>query len=363
FPLGKLVIVAGVQGVGKSIFTIDMAARVSRGAPWPDDQDHRQPIGSVVLLENEDALGDTVRPRLDKAKADVHRVHAVQGVQEVDHSGQRSFDLQRDLLLLSQLVEELGDVRLVVLDPLNAYMGKNVKPKDETDVRRVLHPLADFAEQYNVTVIGVSHLNKAPNTEAIFRVKDSVAYTATARAVWLVGRDKEDPELRLLLSMKMNLAKPADGLAYRIGDGGQVEWIDGKVDVTAEEVLGEQRKGDDEPGKLEQAVEFLHEALANGSQRATDIIKWATQDNGIAKRTLERAKAKANVKSEMVQGVNGTTWFWSIRQQPAKDPPTHTQGGLGDLGDHPHRQDRQHHQHRQPSVCKGEDGGQGSTDA
>ncbi|MCH8315458.1 MAG: AAA family ATPase [Planctomycetes bacterium] len=187
-PLRKLSLIAGQQGLGKSFLTLDLASRVSTGTPWPDALDDHNPQGNVILLSAEDALADTVRPRLDWAGANVDRIKAIEGVAEVDHTGQRSFDLQRDIYLLSEAVEEIGEVRLIVFDPIDSYLGQNVNPNRGNDIRRVLGPLAELAEHSGAAVVAVAHLNKSPNPNALYRVCGSIAYPTPTREIDIRNR-------------------------------------------------------------------------------------------------------------------------------------------------------------------------------
>lgn len=314
FPLGKFSLVAGTQGLGKSFFVLDMTARISRGTSWPDTPDVENPKGSVILLSAEDAWADTVVPRLNWAGADLSRVKAIDGVAEVDHSGDRLFDIQRDLPRLETLLDDLGDARLIVLDPLDSYLGENVNPNKTTDVRRVLQPLIKLAEEHNVAVIGVAHLNKGADLSALYRVLGSVAYTSIARASWLIAKDPDDPLRRLLLKLKFNLAIAAPNVAFSL-ERGQVLWHPGTVDIDADEAL--RSKGDDDdnaPTRIDEAVTFLRQALSRGSQRSTEVQRWA-KENDIAPSTLKRAKAKLGVESEAKWSGDKTVWYVSLPEE------------------------------------------------
>ena len=318
FPISKLSILAGIPGVGKSFLMLDMAARISTGRPWYDSQDQPNPKGSILLLSAEDGANDTIRPRIDAAGGDPRRIHVVEGVRqprpdqsEAETQDVQAFNLQNDLRLLGGFVNSIDDVRLVIIDPLDAYLGGGVDAHKSADVRRVLHPVARFAEQHCVSVIAVSHLNKTPATTAINKILGSIAFIAAARAGWLVAPDRDDRERRLFLPLKMNLAKPATGLAFRI-EHGEVRWIDEEVDVTADEALAERQDEDEgRSGKLGDAVDFIAKALAEGDQRATDMKTWAKQ-NGITERTLARAKDKLGVVSDPIVGRGKLVWFWSL---------------------------------------------------
>jgi archaellum biogenesis ATPase FlaH len=177
-PLGKLTLLAGDPGLGKSFLTLDMAARVSRGEPWPDDPATLQPVGSVILFSAEDDLADTIRPRLDKADADVSRIMAVEGVQwsdaEHDESGVRHFSLENDLPRLEELITENPGTRLVVIDPISAFCGRTDSHKN-SEVRALLSPLAQLASKHSVAVVADRfNQENIGRLNSIFRKSDFV---------------------------------------------------------------------------------------------------------------------------------------------------------------------------------------------
>ncbi len=214
--IGKLTLLAGDPGLGKSFVTLDMASRVSRGAAWPDDSSASQPAGGVVLISAEDDLADTIRPRLDVHHADVSKIVALEAVTFSDALGnvRREVDLTTDLGHIECAIDAAGDCRLVVIDPVSAFLGGTDSHKN-AEVRSVLARLSDLAEQKRVAVVAVTHLRKGEGA-AIYRAMGSLAFVAAARAAWAVVKDQDDPQKRLLLPMKNNLAPDVDGLAYRI---------------------------------------------------------------------------------------------------------------------------------------------------
>ncbi len=245
--LGKLTLVAGDPGLGKSFLTLDMAARVSTGAGWPDSPGQRTDPGGVVLLSAEDALGDTIRPRLDAAGADVSRIVALEAIRSVGdvrgggRESARAFDLSRDLPTLEEAIRSVGDCRLVVIDPVTAYLG-GVDSHKNADIRGLLAPLGALAERHRVAVVAVTHLNKASGGPAIYRAMGSLAFAAAARAAWAVTKDEPDPRRRLFVPIKNNIAPDTGGLAYRIEPLGVdgcpvVAWEPGPVNVSADDAL------------------------------------------------------------------------------------------------------------------------------
>lgn len=308
-PLGKLTLFVGDPDLGKSFVTIDIAARVSKGSPWPDRQEEANPSGSVVLLQAEDGIADTVRPRLDKAGADVAKVHAITGVKRSDDGSPGEFSLKDDLAKLEAVVEATAETRLVIIDPITAYLGKTDSHRD-ADVRALLAPLAKLAERHQVAVVAIMHLNKTSGTKAMYRPGGSLAFTAAARAAWLFIADKDDSKLRLMLPLKMNIAPDPRGIAYRIVNGA-VSWDSGLVLLSADAALA---ASEDNTRRTERddAKEFLKEFLRDGPRPSTEVLE-AGIAAGITKRTLERAKRDLGVKPEK-EGLGGR-WTWGLPKE------------------------------------------------
>src|SRR5262249_6948625 len=204
-------------GVGKSFVSVDLTARLTVSARWPDGG--LAPRGKAILLTAEDGLADTIRPRLDALGADAASVTALQGIRQ--RGKDRPFVLDSDLEQLRRAIDQTG-ADLVVVDPLSAYLGGADSFKD-ADVRRVLGPLAGLAEQTGVAVLAVLHLTKDSQRIGMYRVQGSIAFVAAARLVLAVTRDRDDEGRRLLLPLKNNLTTPAEGLAFSVDDG-RVVW-------------------------------------------------------------------------------------------------------------------------------------------
>jgi hypothetical protein len=315
-PLGKLTLIAGDPGLGKSFLTLDMAARVSIGRGWPDDFDPGQPPGSVVLFSAEDDLADTIRPRLDKAGADASRIIAVQGVRSSDadngEAGTRHFSLERDLPRLAEVLESNPGVRLVIIDPVSAYCGK-VDSHKNTEIRGLLAPLAELAAKHRVAIVAVTHLNKGAGAKALYRATGSLAFVAAARAVWLVAKDADNPARRLLLPVKMNLCPDPTGMAYSIQDG-MVCWEADPVELTGDDALAaefESPGDNDRRGQCDEAAEWLADTLSGCTVLAKEIPKWA-KNNGITPATLRRAKETLGVISKRIGfGPESRVW-WTL---------------------------------------------------
>jgi hypothetical protein len=336
--LGKLTLIVGDPGLGKSFITLDMAARVSKGLGWPDRPDAPNAPGGVVLLSAEDDLADTIRPRLDAAGADVARIDAMNTIKRFDPALNKDvfepFNLADHLPQLERAIRQIGDARLVIIDPVSAFMGKADSHKN-TEVRGLLAPLSELAARHGVAVIAISHLRKGEGP-AMYRAMGSLAFVAAARAAYAVSRDREDPtgQRRLFLPIKNNLGNDRDGLAYCLDDAFSansqpvVKWETGPVSISADDALSQDGgTGEDDTSELEEAKTWLSDALAAGALPAKDILAQARQ-NGISKRTLDRAKKSLHVTTAKAQGVANGGWSWSL----GDGCPSAGQGKTGDVG-------------------------------
>jgi putative DNA primase/helicase len=319
---GKLTIIAGMPDVNKSTLTLDLTARVTTGGLLPCGEGH-MPLGSVIILTAEDDVADTVRPRLEVAGANLTRVHVITASKATDGKGLRSFDLSQDIARLELATQEIGDVALVVIDPISAYMGKPGKLDSyrSTDVRATLAPLQEAAARCGAAVVGIDHLNKSGAAQAMMRVLGSVAFVAAARAVYVVVRDEEDDARRLMLPAKNNLGKMRTGLAFRVFEKlatsifdayPTIKWEDEPVTMTADEALANKQDGR-KSETAELAKRLIAEALAERSVPAKEIEELAGAKN-ISHRSLDTAKKAMGVVSSKI----GTAWWWSL---PGRDKP------------------------------------------
>jgi len=418
-PSGKLTLVAGDPGLGKSLVALDIAARVTRGLPWPDseeevgsrqeavgsqkEEDSRRqttdgseegiggegrgddgqeeqggnpqgamgrqeagvgsqemadaagstvglsslptafcrlptdretpssPIapatasyggspGNVILLSAEDDVADTIRPRLEAAGADLGRVAVLETVRRPGAAGtaEDAFSLAGDLDALERAIERTGDVRLIVIDPLTAYLGRAGGPGG-SDPRALLTALKRLAQRRRVAILGIMHLNKNAGTSALYRATGRLAFVAAARAVWAVASDPGRPGRHLLLPVKCNLAGPAAGLAFTIQDSPEhpgapvLAWEPGSVLVGADDALAATASvGREGPTARQQAAEWLRELLAPGPVAASQVMAQARLA-GFCMPTLRRAKAILGV--EVYREGYQAPWQWRLPVQ------------------------------------------------
>ncbi len=328
--IGKLTLIAGEPGLGKSQLAVALAAAVTTGGRWPGSDD-RAPLGSVVIFSAEDDPSDTLVPRLVAAGADPARVRIVSAVEGGDgrKKVRRSFNLQTDLDLLEAAMRDLGDVRLVVIDPVTSYLGKGIDGNKNAEVRSVLDPMAEMAVRWRAAVVGVTHFSKGGGASAINRFIGSIAFIAAARAAFVVTADpeSEDPARRLFLPVKNNLAPLGNGLSFRIeqhllDDGNcasAIAWGSDVVTMTAGEILAMASTAADRPARTE-AQDFLRDMLAGGPRPVTDIQADA-ESAGIAWRTINRAKkalgVEAERKAETARGMGAEgRWYWRLPSGP-----------------------------------------------
>ncbi|MBN2701177.1 MAG: AAA family ATPase [Methylothermaceae bacterium] len=310
--LGKLTLFAGDPGLGKSMLSASLAAYVTTLREWPDGAECEHP-GDVVLISAEDDPADTLRPRLDAAGADVSRVHLLEYIEEEtkEKIKRRSFSIA-DVEALDGLMSKIK-AKLIVIDPISAYLDGTDSHKN-ADVRALLTPLADLAASRGVAIVGITHLNKGGGS-AMYRSMGSLAFVAAARAAYMVAKDPDEPERRLILPVKNNLGDDRTGLAYEIvtGENGapMVRFEEGIIETTADEAL----MPDENRSELEDAEEFLLETLKHGERQSTEIIKEAKQA-GIAEKTLRRAKTKLRIKSAK-QEIS-KKWVWRLSESSEK---------------------------------------------
>ena len=322
-PLGKVTMLAGDPGLGKSFFTSQIAAWTTT-TKFPDGATSLRKPGDVVFMSAEDDPNDTIRPRLEKHGADLSRVHIVDGVQRRD--GKRvGLDLDQHLDALEQCVRSLERPRLIVIDPISAYLGQ-VDGNSNAQVRGLLRGLSDIAQRYGPSVLCVSHLSKgnAQMGKAVYRVMGSLAFVAAARVAYYLCEHPDDTTVRCLSVAKANLDVSRAIMSFKISDG-RIAWksMDEPISMRDLEGAGNGGQNGGQHGgpngrqdasrsqrpalEFDRAREFLEECLPMGASASAGALFAAAEEEGLSERSLRRARASMGIVSRKV----GEGWVWT----------------------------------------------------
>jgi putative DNA primase/helicase len=278
---GKHTALAGDPGAGKSSVTIAIAAAFTTGGAWPCGEG-RAPVGNVIVLSAEDGEADTIKPRLVAAGGNPSRVYVISATKHGE--GQRTFNLQADLDLLERAIQEIGDVLLVIIDPVSSYLGK-VDGHKNSEVRGVLEPLSVMAARLGVAILSVTHFSKdgsGKSAKALHRFVGSIAFIGAPRMAFTVMPDPEDATRSLFLHVKNNLAAPPKGLAFRKEQreaapgiiAAAIVWESSYIETTADETLTANDGGGGRTAK-EDAADFLEDLLGRGPIDLLDVEEQA----------------------------------------------------------------------------------------
>jgi hypothetical protein len=342
---GKHTAIAGEPGDGKSQLSVFVAATISRGGEWPCGEG-RAPVGNVIILNAEDGADDTVVPRLIATGAELNRVHIVSAVLEQGGRGRRTFNLQADLALLEQKIAEIGDVALVIIDPISSYMGK-VDGHKNTDVRGALEPLSEMAARLNVAILSITHFSKSGSgnsSKALHRFIGSIAFVGAPRAAFAVIEDSENEGRMLFLHAKNNMASKPQGLAYRLvqtlvdGAAGQsilasyIAWDGAPVVMSADEALRAAEEGANRSAKAD-AMEFLQGALAGAPVPAAEINRMA-REHCLTPKVIRSAREALGVKIERDGFGPGSKSLWSLPARSSIDAQTNHRCPTPELGNY-----------------------------
>lgn len=293
-PFGKLTIIHGDGGEGKTTLILQLAALLSRGEKLPCDSTEREPI-KVIYQTAEDGLGDTIKPRLLADNADCSQIKVI------DES-------EATLTMLDERIEkaivETG-ARALILDPVQAYIGAKVDMNRANEVRAILSQLGRIAGQYRCAIILVGHLNKVQGNKSNYRGLGSIDFQATARSVLIVGRLKDNPQIRVMVQDKSSLAPEGEPIAFELDKENGFRWL-GHYDISADDLLC----GIPREKKSEQAENLILEYLSQGKYPQQALLKKA-QAIGISKRVLDEAKKELNVRSLK----EGSQWYWELPEK------------------------------------------------
>ena len=291
-PLGKITIIQGDPGEGKTTLALAVAAALSCGKMLPGDTEPREPM-NIIYQTAEDGLADTIKPRLEAVNADCSHILVIDESKE-------------ELSMNDERIEEaikLTNAKLVILDPIQAYIGANVDMHRANEIRPVMAKLGRIAETYGCAVVLIGHMNKASGQKCAYRGLGSIDIPAVARSLLIVGKLKNDPSKRVMSHAKSSLAQNGQSLVFQINEHSGLEWC-GTIDLTADQFLED---GGTSVSKLESAKQFLLDILADGAKSQKEI-QSAAEEMDFGNRTLKSAKTALGVKSIKV----GEGWLWQL---------------------------------------------------
>lgn len=309
-PLGRITLLVGRPGEGKSFLTTDMASRVSTGTPWPDGE--KCPQGEIVIVSAEDDPAEVIRPRLDAHHADCTKVHSLSAVRRIDTQGQaseRMFTLE-DVPALETVLLAHPACKLVVIDPIGSFLGGKTDAHRDNEVRSVLAPIARLAVKHGAAILIVAHRRKSQSEHADDLALGSRAFTGIARAVWHLSHDPENKNRKLLLAGKNNLAPEGTGLAFSIGGKPPcISWERDPIEMNANDGLAAEQSESEKPGpgteKRDAAKEWLRERLSAGpapvgdaKEPAPNTLRADVKEAGLSWSTIRRAGDDLGVISE-----------------------------------------------------------------
>ena len=296
-PFGKLTIIQGNPGEGKTYFAMRLAAACTNRKPLPG-METLEPF-NIIYQTAEDGLGDTVKPRLMEAEADLERVLVID-------------DRDTPLTLADERIARAireNNARLVIIDPVQAFLGADVDMNRANEVRPIFRSLGDIAQATGCAIVLIGHLNKAAGTQSTYRGLGSIDITAAVRSLLFIGKLKDSPTTRVLIHEKSSLAPPGQSLAFSLGDEKGFEWI-GAYDITADELLTGTDTAKTE-SKTAQAEMLILELLADGKKMPSAELEKAVNDRGISSRTMRTAKSR--IGDRLVTEKDGTAWVCYLR--------------------------------------------------
>lgn len=302
-PFGKVTIVQGDPGEGKTTMVLQIIAKLTKGEgvlPVDENTETKEKITAtepvnVIYQTAEDGLGDTIKPRLLAAGADCSRVLVID-------------DNEQALTMMDARLEEAiiqTKARLVVLDPIQGFLGVDVDMHRANEIRPLMKRMSVLAEKHHCAIVLIGHMNKNSNGKSSYRGLGSIDFQAAARSVLIVGRVKDDPEIRVVCHVKSSLAPEGKSIAFRLDKETGFKWI-GEYDISADDLLS----GDSRGRKGREAKEFLIEILSDGAMEQAKIAEEA-EHRGIKSKTMWNAKKELKVESVKI----GSQWFWMLPEE------------------------------------------------
>lgn len=297
-PYGKITIIEGDPGEGKTTLVLKLAAALSRGLPLPCDDDKEYEPIHIIYQTAEDGIEDTIKPRLEKAGADCSMIRVID---ETDKELSMTDDRQEQAIIETK-------ARLIILDPIQAYIGATVDMHRANEIRPVLKHLGIIAEKHNCAIILIGHMNKASGSKSTYRGLGSIDIQATARSVLLVARLRDKPNIRIMAHDKSSLAPTGDAIGFEMTEDNGMVCI-GPYDITIDELLsGNEGRG---KKKLDIAENFIKEYFGSNKVIPSNEIMMEAAKRSIKRNTLLSAKKKLGITSDKEKAEDGTIyWTW-----------------------------------------------------
>ncbi len=293
-PYGKVTVVQGDPGEGKTTFVLSLLALLTKGEPLLEEEQGAEPV-NVIYQTAEDGLGDTIKPRLEQAGADLDKVFVI-------NESEESLSMTDERIM--QAVEKTS-AKVVVLDPIQAYLGAGVDMHRANEIRPIFSRLSFLAEKTGCAIILIGHLNKSGGSKSAYRGIGSIDIGAAVRSVLVIGRDKEEKTLRIVAHSKSNLAPEGQSIAFELNPETGFQWR-GYCETTVDDLLS--GKGST-INKTTQAENLLKEILAETDLTFEEVKKYA-DEIGVSHRTLMTAKKNIGVDSTR----KGSKWYWSFQE-------------------------------------------------
>lgn len=293
-PYGKITIIQGDPGEGKTTLILNLAAMLSRGKKLPESASINEPI-NIIYQTAEDGLSDTVKPRLEAAKADSKRIMVVD---------ETNAELSMTDTRLEKAISQVN-AKMVILDPLQAYIGSSVDMHRANEIRPVMKHLADIAQKYQCAIILIGHMNKSMGMKSSYRGLGSIDIPASARSVLLVGRIKDNPTIRVMAQIKSSLAPEGKPIAFELNKETGFSFI-GKYNISVEDLLN----GTSTISKVKQAETLIMDMLSDGNAKPQKQLQQQAKLRNISERTLNEAKKNLGIKSFR----NNNVWYWKLSQ-------------------------------------------------
>ncbi len=301
-PYGKITLIQGDPGDGKTTFILSVAALLTNGDAMPNTEGTTEPV-TIIYQTAEDGLSDTIKPRLVEVGADCSRVIVID---ESEHA----------LTLSDERIEHAiikTGAKLLILDPLQAYLGSDVDMHRANEIRPVFKALAGAAERTGCAVVIIGHMNKMNGTKGLYRGLGSIDIAAAVRSILLVGRDKESENTRIMAHIKSSLAPEGCPIAFELDRENGFHWV-GAYDISVDDILNGTH-AEREPTKKLQTVSLITEML-HGDDMPCEKIYKRLEEHNISRRTAENAKKEAGVYSYK----NGKEWYWSLSKKNTATP-------------------------------------------